>query len=289
MPGTDFSLALGRLTQRPIIVASHPRSGTHLVIDLFRRQFRECRSWKLPGERLDRLYLSVEALFVPGSRSPISEAVAVKVLRRVRRPLVKTHLALPELQGAPKTSPGRIGQYWLDWFDRNGRVVYVYRDGRDVMCSFHFFSMVHPRARCPLAEFIRQDDCGVSRVKAWARGVRRWMREPGVLAVRCEDIHRDPRSVVQRFARELELSPRYREPLLPRQLGSVWESRAHRVFGIRPASSAIISRFKGHRLQRWRDVFTVEDRAFFHGEAGELLIDLGYEESAGWVDGEASR
>ncbi len=288
MPGTDFSLALGRLTQRPIIVASHPRSGTHLVIDLFRRQFRECRSWKLPGERLDRLYLSVEALFVPGSRSPISEAVAVKILRRVLRPLVKTHLALPELRGAPVTSPGRIGQYWLDWFDRNGRVVYVYRDGRDVMCSFHFFSMAHPRARCPLAEFIRQDDCGVSRVKAWARGVRRWMREPGVLAVRCEDIHRDPRSVVQRFARELELSPLYREPLLPRQLSSVWESRAQRVFGVRPGSSAIISRFKGRRLQRWRDVFTVEDRAFFHREAGDLLIDLGYEESAGWVDGEVS-
>ena len=289
MPGTDFSDALGCLTQRPIIVASHPRSGTHLVIDLFRRQFRECRSWKLPGERLDRLYLSVEALFVPDSRSPISEAVALKVLRRVRRPLVKTHLALPDVRGAPMTSPGRIGQYWLDWLDQNGRVVYVYRDGRDVMCSFHFFSMVHPGARCPLSEFIRQDDGGVSRVKAWAEGVRRWMREPGVLCVRCEDIRRDPRSVVERFARELELSPRYREPLLPRQFGSVWESRVNRLLGIRPSSSAIISRFKCHRLQRWRDVFTVEDRAFFHTEAGDLLIDLGYEASAGWVDGEGSR
>lgn len=288
MPGTDFSEVLRRLTQRPITVASHPRSGTHLVIDLFRRQFRECRSWKLPGERLDKLYLSVEALFVPDSRSPISEAVAVKVLRRVRRPLIKTHLVLPELRGGPMTSPGRIGQYWLDWLRRRGRVVYVYRDGRDVMCSFHFFSAVYPSARCPLAEFIRQDDGGVSRVKAWARGVRRWMREPGVLCVRCEDIHRDPRSVVQRFARELDLTPRYREPLLPRQLGSVWESRANRVFGIRPSSSAIISRFKGHRLQRWHDVFTVEDRAFFHREAGDLLIDLGYEESAEWVDGVVS-
>ncbi len=289
MSGTDFSHALGRLTQRPIIVASHPRSGTHLVIDLFRRQFRECRSWKLPGERLDRLYLSVEALFEPDSRSPISETKAVKVLRRVRRPLVKTHLALPEWRGAPVTSPGRIGQYWLDWLRRRGRVVYVYRDGRDVMCSFHFFSMVHPGARCPLPEFIRQDDGGVSRVKAWAQGVRRWMREPGVLCVRYEEIRRDPRSVVERFARELDLTPRYREPLLPRQFGSVWESRANRVFGFRPSSSAIISRFKGHRLQRWRDVFTIEDRAFFHREAGDLLIDLGYEESAGWVDGEASR
>ncbi len=289
MPGADIADTLRSLKQRPIIVASHPRSGTHLAMDLFRRQFRECRSWKLPGERLNRLYLSVEALFVPGSRAPISERQAVKVLRRVGRPIVKTHLALPDLRGGPTTRSGEIGQYWLDWLLGRGRVVYVYRDGRDVMCSYHFFSLVNPSARCLLGEFIRQEDGGVSRVKAWAQSVRRWLREPGVLALRCEDILRDPKSVVERLARELELTPLYREPLLPRQFGSFWESRANRIFGIRPASTAILSRFKGYRLQRWRDVLTVEDRAFFHRESGDLLTELGYEDSAAWVDAEASR
>lgn len=289
MAAADIADTLRSLTQRPIIVASHPRSGTHLTIDLFRRQFRECRSWKLPGERLNRLFLNVEALFDPESRAPISERKAVKILRRVGRPIVKTHLPLPDLRGGPTTRSGEIGQYWLDWLLGRGRVVYVYRDGRDVMCSYHFFSLVNPVARCPLGEFIRQEDAGVSRVRAWAQSVRRWLREPGVLALRCEDILGDPRSVVERFARELELAPLYREPLLPRPFRSVWESRANRVFGIRPASTAIISRFKDHRLQQWRDAMSVEDRAFFHREAGDLLIELGYEESAAWVDAEASR
>ena len=287
MGSTGIADTLRSLSQRPIIVASHPRSGTHLTMDLLRRQFRECRSWKLPGERLNRLFLSVEALFVPSTRAPISERQAIRVLRRVERPIVKTHLALPDLHGGPATRSGEIGQYWLDWILGRGRVVYVYRDGRDVMCSYHFFSLVDPTARCPLGEFIRQEQGGVSRVKAWAQGVRRWLDEPGVLAVRSEDILRDPRAVVQRFAAELELTPLYREPLLPRQFGSVWESRANRVFGIRPASTAIISRFKDHRLQRWRDAMGVEDRAFFHREAGDLLIELGYEQSPAWIEAES--
>ncbi len=47
---------------RPIIIATHKRSGTHLTIDTFRRQFLECNSWKYPGEPLDRLYLSLESV-----------------------------------------------------------------------------------------------------------------------------------------------------------------------------------------------------------------------------------
>ena len=48
--------------KQPVIVASHPRSGTHLLMDTLRRQFKACRSWKWPGERLDRLYCSVDEL-----------------------------------------------------------------------------------------------------------------------------------------------------------------------------------------------------------------------------------
>jgi hypothetical protein len=41
------------------------------------------------------------------------------------------------------------------------------------------------------------------------------------------------------------------------------------------------------RLERWREAFTPEDRAFFHAEAGDLLLALGYETSDRWV-GESS-
>src|SRR4051794_28399866 len=47
---------------RPIVVVSHPRSGTHLMMDALRLNFRECRAWKRPGEPLERLYLNLDSL-----------------------------------------------------------------------------------------------------------------------------------------------------------------------------------------------------------------------------------
>jgi hypothetical protein len=48
---------------------------------------------------------------------------------------------------------------------------------------------------------------------------------------------------------------------------------------MRPESTAIIN---GGR-QDWHECFTPEDRAFFHREAGDLLVELGYESSDAWV------
>jgi len=44
----------------PILVISHPRSGTHLTIDFLRRQFEECQSYKYPFESQSHLYLPIE-------------------------------------------------------------------------------------------------------------------------------------------------------------------------------------------------------------------------------------
>lgn len=60
---------------KPIIVASHPRSGTHLTMDLLRKQFPACVTYKLPTQPLDRLYLALEALSASPKQS-ISEAKA---------------------------------------------------------------------------------------------------------------------------------------------------------------------------------------------------------------------
>ena len=58
---SDLSSQLSKI-DRPILIASHPRSGTHLTIDFLRRQFSPCSSWKHWGESLDNLYLPLEAI-----------------------------------------------------------------------------------------------------------------------------------------------------------------------------------------------------------------------------------
>jgi hypothetical protein len=75
---------------RPIIVASHPRSGTHLLIDCLRLNFAECHSWKYPLERINRLYLSWASLC--GEAPHLTDRASARTLARVARPLVKTHL-----------------------------------------------------------------------------------------------------------------------------------------------------------------------------------------------------
>mgnify|MGYP006308750097 FL=1 len=77
----------GALT--PVLVASHPRSGTHLVMDLMRRQFPSLSNWRCFGLPLDRLYLNLERLGATERR--IDPGLAARIVNRPRRALMKIH------------------------------------------------------------------------------------------------------------------------------------------------------------------------------------------------------
>lgn len=263
---------------QPIIVASHPRSGTHLLIDTLRRQFAACRSWKWWGERLDRLYCNIDEL--PGD-GLLNAATAERILQRTERPIVKTH-AWPGYQEAfLDTHAGNLDDRWARWLEARGTPLYVYRDGRDVLCSYQLFRQgFDPSAHCPIGTFLRQEEQGTNRVRRWAEHVRAWRDRPGVHAVSFERILASPEGVLRQLGDLLGASPEYRQPLLPEPFGSVWASRWARLFQTRPESSAIIN----PGSKDWDDCFTPADRAFFHEEAGDLLIELGYVSSDDWVE-----
>ena len=233
MADSDIAEILGRLGSRPIVIATHPRSGTHLTIDLLRKHFQQCRSWKRPGENLNRLYLSLEALFDRAAPSPISQAKALTVLQRVPRPLVKTHFG-PQLRGAsPRT--GVDVEAWVAWMRSRAAFYYVYRDVRDVLCSYHKLRWrTDPAARCPVGQFIRQVEHGTNRVRYWADHLRRWRQMPGVGMLRFETIVGDPRGVLERIGQDISMTPRFREPLLPAKIRNKWHGRLIRLAGARP-------------------------------------------------------
>jgi len=285
MTSDQIAKALQKLKGKPIIIASHPRSGTHITIDLFRRQFAECQSWKYWGENTNRLYLSVEALYLGGGRTPISEATAVAVLRRVPRPLVKTHLLFADIPVGEATKPGCLGRYWMTILNQRTRLAYVYRDGRSVMCSHQVFKMrVDPQARGSIGQFIRQNEGGVSRAKAWANHVRTSLAYPHVVPIRCEDLIADTAAMIDRLARDFDLTPLHRAPLMPAKLRNTWHGRLVHLFGVRPESTALLGRYKGQSPAKWQTAFTREDRQFFWDEAGDMLAELGYESSDAWID-----
>lgn len=95
---------------KPILIASHPRSGTHLTIDLLRKQFLECKSWKQLGEPLDRLYFALES-FAP-LNNPLSEDIALNILSRAKRPIIKTHCD-PQFSYLLEHK-----KYWVNWLQQ---------------------------------------------------------------------------------------------------------------------------------------------------------------------------
>lgn len=287
MSHRDTQRRLASLSNRPIVVVSHKRSGTHLTLDLLRRNFRECNAWKWWGENDSRLYLSLPSLHDPRALISISERHAVALLRRCSRPMVKTHHFLEELPTGERTANGRIGRYWVDWLEEHGQKLYVHRDGRDALCSLQLLEAKRDRRRwLPLSKFIRQKTAGgVSRAEAWARHVERGLAAPEMVPLSFEELAQSTRRCLDRLARRLELTAEYREPLLPRKAKAALGSRLAQRMARRPESTAVLGRPKGLRLERWREAFSRDDRKFFHRVAGETLIRLGYEESDSWVDG----
>jgi hypothetical protein len=265
----------------PIVVGSHPRSGTHLVIDTLRHNFPECRSWKFWGERSDRLYLNLASLF--WNQHPLSEKTAIRILSRVRCPIIKTHSFAGlgrDIADGHRMRP--TDPELLAWLREHASFVYSYRDGREVLCSWHEMSAGSDlAAHVPFSEFIRQHVYGVSRVKNWALHVQGWLEEPTVNYVRMEDLLVQPTKTLGALARKLGLRLDPNACQLPRRTASHFEHRLKRLFTAKPQSTALISR---KQRPGWREVFAPEDCRFFYEESNGMLIQLGYEDSTDWIE-----
>ncbi len=257
---------------KPILIASHPRSGTHLTIDLFRKQFQECQSQKNFGEPLNRLYCGLD------SQNLLSEQDAIKNLSKCERPLVKTHNSPQFIESASSEN------LWVRWLQENADIYYIIRDGRSVMCSLHLFMQSYdPLARCSLSEFIRQEVHGVSRVKHWSDHIQNFLVKPNVKVLRFENIINNTQSILTEIGEELQLKPLWQEPYLPEKANSLWYGRWQRLVKKNSESTAIIGYYRGQKVQKWQQVFTPEDRQFFQIEAGKTLLELDYEQSDNWV------
>lgn len=262
----------------PIVVVSHPRSGTHLTIDLLRRHFPACASWKRFAERSDRLYLPLEGLCSAGVVH--TPTTALDTLGRASRPIIKTH-ALPEFkEWMPDNG------HWIDWLRERAKWVYVYRDGRKVMSSF--FAGRAGMTKEPsstFAQFLRQTDEGCSRPAYWAKHVRAWMDNDNTICVNYEELTRNTEKVLERLSRELSLDLHLRQPVLPPPIRSAWHGRWVRLVSRRPASTALVAGKLRHKpSEPWQRLFSSEDRAFFEKESDSLLVDLQYEQSRRWAE-----
>ena len=269
---------------KPIVIATHPRSGTHLTIDTLRKQFPPCDSWKWPGERLDRLYLSLDSLLTTPPQ--ITDQVAGRILRRADRILIKTHRMPPDALPGTNRSFWLLPESWMQALMDHTQIIHAYRDGRDVMVSYHAFCQRYdPEARCGLGRFIRQTNHGMSHAKMWAHHTRVWDQAPGVVSLKFEDLRRRTREALEALGQQLGMTPLMQEPLIPKPFSGLWASRWARLAGIRPRCTTIIGRgVRTTKKTSWRESLSDQDRDFFHHEAGDRLMELGYEPSSAWTN-----
>lgn len=243
----------------PILVASHRRSGTHLTLDLLRRNIPACVPRMLPLEKPHDSYLNLDR-FEPTTTLPCTQREALRILSKSARPLLKTHTE-PAFADIASEHAGFVRAV----VDRS-KTIYVHRDGKKVMCSMWTWRRVFdPSARVPFAEFIRQtDDRGRSRVRVWADHVSAWGRVPGVLMVDFDRIVRDAPSLLAEIGAFIGETPAIQDPPLPRSNTTRLQSYLSRLTGNLESTNQHAA---GDRPPKPEEAFTGDDLAFYEAES----------------------
>jgi hypothetical protein len=261
----------------PLVVASHMRSGTHLTIDLLRRN----------APAVSARYLNLDRL-MEGHGEPLALAAFERELaRRGSTPVLKTHTP-----AAPGWFPGsdERSARAAELLARS-RLVYVVRDGRDVLVSlFHYMRRYSQRVRGQSFEhFLRDRDdffqaCpafeGLDRVGAWALHVEGWLADPRAVVIRYEDLVARLEPTLRGALARLELTAhaRIRGVRLPAGVPRRVLRRMLAPVFPRLVSTAIAPR-RGVVGDASRH-FSLRDERFFRDRAGALLERLAAEPAA---------
>ncbi len=247
----------------PVIIASHMRSGTHLTIDLIRRQFAGFGGWKLPCEPNDTVYLPVDSLRT-SSRRTWSDSRIKKVLLRSEHMVGKLHWTSPDFMEVIENQPA-VGK----WLRNSAKIIYVLRNPLAVVQSLWNWEIAEKQAdesTVPCSEWLRE------RFRSWAKHVDLWTSRADPLILKYENIVANPAGVISTLERSLGAGARQREPLLPPKLRGLWQSRLNRIFSVRPTSTEILTTGAPTRI-----IWDEAKLKIARDQCGEQLARLGYE------------
>lgn len=242
------------MSHRPIVIASHPRSGTHLLIDVLRRNFQEVGGFKYPLEPLDRLYLNLERLSSVERRLGIDRAGTI--LNRSAHPIIKTHFTsdfkTSWIEAESIHPPEKFIKLALE-----AKKIYILRDVRDVFVSYkQFLSGVDTSiSQMSLIEFLEQKLwTGDTRLEWWESHIKGWAKQANTLVISYENLTQSPQQTLDKISTHLNLEPISIGTILPPKITSKSQSRLQRLFFRNPASTAILPDEKMFPKTRWENV-----------------------------------
>ena len=268
---------------KSVVVASHRRSGTHLMIDSLRLNFpqRFGRDRWGPYINLDHVNKRY------GSRISLHDLYAALE----QRPCIfKTH-AHNLLWDFFEQDREVIAL--LQRLLKRRRVVYVHRDGRDTLVSlYHYARSFNDRiAEKKFSEFMRMfndfdgDTClrPMHRPDYWAWHVDGWIRHRDVYSVAFDQLTQDFASILMQLADRLELEQPVglvnpvRRSRLTHWQGSYPSRLWERMRRWLPGSSRYTAiQFRTGVSGGYRTVFSDDDLQFFDRHAAGAMKMLGY-------------
>lgn len=170
---------------------------------------------------------------------------------------------------------------------RESPVIYVHRDGRDVMVSLYYYlqSFDEEVKNQSFSDFIRSEskldgiDSGMSRPAYWAHHAQVWLGQPNVQRLSYEALEERYETSLREMAAFLGI--RLRRSLrtidLPAKSGKPsLVGRALWKLGRRQKRLSSAVQPRRGSSGNWRDHFDDDDLAFFWSEAGEEMRRLTY-------------
>ena len=251
----------------PIFGNAKPKSGSHLLLQI-----------------LDGLTRIMPYAYVA--------AEPVRTIAREGRRKTEEEI-LAELNGIPR---GVIGWGYVEATPENvaflcqpDRVNYfIYRDPRDMLVSQVFFATdmheehgmhAYYQSLPDFRERLKVAITGIDReglkmvsVKQRYEGVFEWLEQPSVMCIRFEDLINNRDTTLNSMLDEVEKTgykiPTPREKALEVLVEAIQPKKSHT--------------FRSGKAGGWKEYFAEEHKSLFKDVAGDLVVQLGYEENNDW-------
>jgi len=271
-------MEVNNILNKVILIVSHRRSGTHLTIDAL------CNN----SEYFNKRYLTLDRIF-DGHPSKISLDDLLQNIKNYS--IIKTHLnytfntriKIGEISNLNDQMDYNKREF-LDNLISKSKIIYVYRDGRDVMVSLYHYIKELKDLDYNLDFFSHLQ----KQLPYWVKHIKSWINVENILKVSFEDFAFSYNETLEKCFNYIGLK-------LPGEILNVYgaissiknKNKVYRFInllltklGFKPRLSAIRPR-KGE-VGGWESYFKDREKDYFKEIAGDLLIKLGYENNYNW-------
>ncbi len=255
-----------------IVVASHRRSGMRWTIDALRNNSGD----------INDSYMSLEQMEADHDAAIPLSKFRRQLLNMEGRVLINVH-DLPTADSWKGLDERLFARTVL----QHSPIIYVHRDGRDVMVSLYYYmqSFSETVRHQSFAQFLRGEATpdgeasALSRPGYWAFHVESWLKKDNMLTVSYREFETSYEATVRKLAAFLQVG--LKEHLQPLSMPGPSDDESFlgallERLSLRPWRGALADQGRVGKSGDWRKLFDRRDREFFMKEAGDALRLLGY-------------